>query len=108
MARGVDVRRRRRNRRAIVREGADPRQAAIGRTSHGRTNQQEGKGKEQADSGHFDALQYFPAALGASFVGGLITISHFRSSAPKAKNGFVAAWFVSSPAGRRNNQQPTM
>jgi hypothetical protein len=37
-------------------------------------------------------------ALGASFVVNLITIRRFRSSAPKAQNGFVAAQFVSSLA----------
>jgi hypothetical protein len=33
----------------------------------------------------------------------LITMRRFRSSAPKAKNGFVARRIVSSPLARRNN-----
>ena len=32
-------------------------------------------------------------------------MSRFRSSAPKAKNGFVAPRIVSSPAPRRNSPQ---
>src|SRR6202012_2165669 len=35
-------------------------------------------------------------------------MSRFRSSAPKAENGFVAARIVSSPADRRNNQGQIM
>src|SRR6185312_8988928 len=34
--------------------------------------------------------RFVPVALGAVFVGGLITMRRFRSSAPKARNGFVA------------------
>jgi hypothetical protein len=47
-------------------------------------------------------------ALGAVFVAALITMGRFRSSAPKAQNGFVAPPIVSSQAFRRNNLHSDM
>jgi len=87
--------------RACVGKGADTRQAAIDRTSHRGADEQEGKGKDDAEGSHV-TLSGYRHRLSA-VVGALITMRRFRSSAPKAKNGFVARRIVSLPPSRRNN-----
>lgn len=87
--------------RACVGKGADTRQAAIDQTSHRGADEQEGKGKDDAEGSHV-TLSGYRHRLSA-VVGALITMRRFRSSAPKAKNGFVARRIVSLPTSRRNN-----
>src|SRR5436190_888739 len=86
-------RRRNRDRRAVVGEGADARQALIGRTSHRGTSQDEGEGENEADGPHL-TVSGFGARRPRRFVGKVITNGCFRLSAPKAENGFIPARIV--------------
>jgi hypothetical protein len=80
----------RRDRRTIVGESANTRQTDVWRTCHRRTGQHEGKGEDQADGPHLTVSGSVPVALEAPvFVGRLITMTGFRSSARQTQNGFV-------------------
>src|SRR5665647_227249 len=82
---------------AVIGEGADARQAAIGRTGHRGASQHEGGCKDEAEGPHLTVSGCPPPALSAVLVGPLITMRRFRSSAPKRKMVSSPGRIVSSP-----------
>ena len=98
----------RRNRRAMIGEGADTRQVLVRRTSHRGTSQDEGEGEDEAGGPHLTCLRLSVAGSARPLVGHLIAVRCFRTSAPKTENGFVARenCFVASIGrniGRKNS-----
>jgi hypothetical protein len=74
--------------RAIVGEGADSRQAAVGRTSYRGTGQDEGETQDKADRAHWLS----PVQVEALCAVSLVTDNQrlFPDVCSKTENGFVA------------------
>jgi hypothetical protein len=97
---GDDRRRDDEGRRAVVGEGADARQAAIGRTSYRGTGQDEGKTQDKADCPHWLS----PVQAEASCAAWLVTDNQrlFPDVCSKTENGFVDRENCFVGIGRRN------
>jgi hypothetical protein len=77
------------DRRAAIGESADTRQAGFRGTNDRGNSQHEGEGKDETEGSHLTVSSIRRRRF-RRFVVGLITIGRFRSSAPKAENGFIA------------------
>ena len=77
-----------RKRRPTIGESTDARQVLIRRTRHRGTSQDEGEGEDEADGPHWQSP--VPCRRLRRFVGNLIAVGCFRTSTPKAQNGFMA------------------
>jgi hypothetical protein len=85
---------------AVVGEGADARQAAVGRTSYRGTGQNEGETQDKADCPHWLS----PVRAEALCAVSLVTDNQrlFPDVCSKAKNGFVVQENCFVKLGRRN------
>jgi hypothetical protein len=91
------------DRQAAIRKGTDARQAVIRRTRQRGASEHESESEEEAEGSHLTVSGFLLPALPAVFVVKLVTNRCFRTSAPKAENGFVARKNCFVDQGERNN-----